>query len=154
MTAERAYYHKLMLEVGLTDSFDRELDELLEKENPLSDLVLALSTCGGDRNEQLRILNEFIRSVPREQLDSDAVFSLVAEDFNRYYERDPDHPERIARQMHTVAESFGFDSNDRWLSLWELCHLYDEIECGAIAENDFRDALVKLLRGKDPIISF
>lgn len=32
MTHERAYYYKLMLEVSLTDSFDRKLDELLEKE--------------------------------------------------------------------------------------------------------------------------
>ena len=77
MTLERAYYHKLMLEVGLTESFDQELDNLLEKEDPLSELTLALSTCGGDRNEQIHILNEFICSVPKEQIDSDAVFSLV-----------------------------------------------------------------------------
>ena len=31
MTAERALYHRLMLEVGRTGSFDRELDELLER---------------------------------------------------------------------------------------------------------------------------
>lgn len=51
MTAEQAVYHKLFLLNGLTERFDRELDERLERENPLSDLTLALSTCGGKREE-------------------------------------------------------------------------------------------------------
>ena len=51
MTLERAYYHKLMLEVGLTERFDQELDTMLEQEDPLSELTLALSTCGGNRSE-------------------------------------------------------------------------------------------------------
>ena len=87
MTVEQAYYHKLMLEVGLTERFDAELDELLEQEDPLSELTLALSTCGGDRNEQIHILNEFVLSVPKEQIDKDAVFFLVAEDFHVSDER-------------------------------------------------------------------
>ena len=41
MTVERAVYYKLFLLNGLTECFDRELDERLERENPLSDLTLA-----------------------------------------------------------------------------------------------------------------
>lgn len=148
MTVERAYCHKLMLEVGLTESFDQELDELLEVEDPLSELTLALSTCGGNRNEQIHILNDFICSVPKKQIDSDAVFSLVADEFWTRYQQNPVDLERITRQMHTVADSFGWDANDCWDSLWTLYSLYDEIEIGTVSEKNFRELLVKLLRDK------
>ena len=148
MTIERAYYHKLMLEVGLTESFDRELDELLEREDPLSDLVLALTTCGGDRNEQIHILNEFVLSVPREQIDKDAVLSMVANDFLSRYEKDSDDLEKTLRQMHTVANASGFDADDPWASMDTLYYLYDDIERGWTTEAKLRQALVKLLRDK------
>ena len=152
MTIERTCYHKLMLEVGLTESFDQELDELLEQEDPLSELTLALSTCGRNRNEQIHILNDFICSVPKEQIDSDAVFSLVADEFWTRYQHNPDDLERITRQMHAVADSFGWDANDCWDSLWTLYSLYDEIEIGTISEENFLELLVKLLRDKTSII--
>ena len=148
MTLERAYYHKLMLEVGLTERFDQELDELLEQEDPLSDLVLALSTCGGDRNEQIHILNEFVLSVRKEQIDKDAVFSMVADDFLSRYENGSEDLEQMLRQMHTVANASGFDADDPWASMDTLYYLYDDIECGWTTEAKLRQALVKLLRDK------
>lgn len=151
MTIERAYYHKLMLEAGLTEHFDKELDELLEQENPLSELVLALSTCGGDRNEQIHILNDYILSVPKDQNYADAVFSLVADEFLARYEKGPEALEQILRDMHCVANSFGFDANDLWLSMWELDCFYDELAYGAVTEEGLREAIVKLLRDRTPI---
>ena len=146
MTAERACFHKLMLSVGLTESFDRELDTLLEQEDPLSDLVLALSTCGGDRNEQIHILCEYLLNTPPEQIDSDAVFSLVAGDFLALYEKDPNNLERILGLMHSVSDLSGFAENDPWFSMWELLWIYDEIEPGSNAEALLRESLVELLR--------
>ncbi len=148
MTIERACYHKLMLEASLTGSFDRELDELLEREDPLSELVLALSTCGGDRNEQIHILNEFVLSVPREQIDADAVFSLVAKDFLARCENGSEDLEEMLRQMHTVAKASGFDEDDPWASMETLYYLYDDIERGWTTEAKLRQALVSLLRDK------
>ena len=148
MTIERAYYHKLMLEVGLTESFDRELDELLEQEEPLSELTLALSTCGGNRNEQIHILNDFICSVPKEQIDKDAVFSMVANNFLSRYEKGSEDLEQMLRQIHTVANSSGFDADDPWSSMRTLYYLYDDIELGWTTEEKVRHALVKLLRDK------
>ena len=128
MTVERAYYHKLMLEVGLTERFDQELDTLLEQEDPLSELTLALSTCGGDRNEQIHILNDYILSVPKEQIDSDAVFSLVAEDFRTRYEQSPETLEQLTRQMGSAAWLSGWWTEDPWNAMYLMSDWYDDIE--------------------------
>ena len=128
MTLERAYYHKLMLEVGLAESFDQELDEMLEQEDPLSELTLALSTCGGDRNEQIHILNDYILSVPKEQIDKDAVFSLVAEDFRTRYEQSPETLEQLTRQMGSAAWLSGWWTEDPWNAMYLMSDWYDDIE--------------------------
>ena len=153
MTFERALYHKLMLEIGLTESFDRELDELLEREDPLSNLVLDLSTCGGDRNKQIHVLNEFIISVSPEEVDKDAVFSWVAGDLLTYYEKNPDDLKHFLRTMRSVAESSGFDAEAPWDSMWSMYDYYffDVIELGRITEERLREALVALLRNKTPV---
>jgi len=43
MTREEAYYHKILLMTGFTEGYDAWLDEYLEREDPLSDIVLELS---------------------------------------------------------------------------------------------------------------
>lgn len=151
MIYERALYHKLMLEIGLTESFDRELDELLEREDPLSNLVLDLSTCGGDRSKQIHVLTEYILSASPEEIDKDAVFSWVASDFLSYYEKKPDDLEDFLRKLHSVAYSSGFYEENPWDSMWELYYLYDEIELGWITEARLREKAVALLRDKIPI---
>ena len=104
MTAEQAVYHKLFLLNGLTECFDRDLDERLERENPLSDLTLALSTCGGKREEQVHILNEYIRNTAPEQIDKDAVFSFVADELRERFEQNPDPDlEAFTMLMHDIA---------------------------------------------------
>ena len=145
MTPERACYHKLMLEVGLTESFDRELDEFLEQEDPLSELTLALSTCGGNRNEQIHILDNFICSVPREQIDSDAVFSLVIEDFRARYEKSPDDLKEIADQMGSVAWYSGWWTDDPWNAMYLMSDWYDDIETRLVSREAFLESFHKLL---------
>lgn len=154
MTLERAYYHKLMLEAGLSESFDRELDELLEQEDPLSDLVLALSTCGGNRNEQIHILNEFALSVPKEQIDKDAVFSMVIEDFRARYEKSPGDLREITYQMGSVAWYSGWWTDDPWNAMYLMSDWYSDIEYRLLTKEAFLESFLKLLyRGKvfDPV---
>ena len=145
MTVERAYYHKLMLEVGLTESFDQELDNLLEQEDPLSELTLALSTCGGDRNEQIHILNDYILSVPKGQIDSDAVFSLVAEDFRARYEQSPEALEQLTQQMGSVAWLSGWWTEDPWNAMYLMSDWYDDIEARLLPRDAFLESFRKLL---------
>ena len=154
MTAEQAYCHKLMLEVGLTDGFDRELDELLEKENPLSDLVLTLSTCGGNRNEQLHILNEFIRLFPREQIDSDALFSLVADDLWARYANGSLNLKQLLELLHRIADNSGWYLRDQWEMASSMIFYYDDVKIGWLSEERFMDVLKLLLVEKKAQLPF
>ena len=90
MTIHEAVYFKYMLGLGLTEGFDAWLDERLEREDPLSDPVLALASCGGERKAQIRILEEYTLLVPPEQIRIDKVFPLFlpcrARSGSAYYE--------------------------------------------------------------------
>ena len=94
------------------------------------------------------MLTDFVLSVPKEQIDKDAVFSLVADDFLSRYEKDPESLEPMLRQMHIAANASGFDADDPWASMETLYYLYDDIECGWTTEEKLRQALVSLLRDK------
>ena len=141
MTAERAVYLRLMLEIGRTESFDRELDELLEREDPLSELTLSLSTCGGDRNRQISILREYARSVPEESIDDKAVFSLVIGEFRAEYEADPEALEALVHQMSSAAWYYGRWTDDPWNGMYYMQDWY-----GDIAEGLPRELFLQSLR--------
>lgn len=128
MTAEQAVYHKLFLLNGLIECFERDMDERLERENPLSDLTLALSTCGGKREEQVHILNEYIRNTAPEQIDKDAVFSFVADELRERYEQNPDTDlEAFTMLIHDIArDSDWWRDFDPWATMYLMNDFYDE----------------------------
>lgn len=157
MTAEQAVYHKLFLLNGLTESFERELDECLERENPLSDLTLALSTCGGKREEQVHILNEYIRNTAPEQIDKDEVFSFVADELRERYEQNPDTDlEAFTMLIHDIArDSDWWRDFDPWATMYLMNDFYDEAFTDhLISKACFRSILRRLLydkTGSDPV---
>lgn len=128
ITAERAVYYKLFLQNGLTERFDQELDERLERENPLSDLTLALSTCGGKREEQIHILNEYIRNTAPEQIDKDAVFFFVADELRERYEQNPDTDlKAFTMLMHDIARDSDWGRDfEPWATMYLMNDFYDE----------------------------
>ena len=151
MTAEQAVYHKLFLLNGLTECFDRELDEHLERENPLSDLTLALSTCGGKREEQIHILNEYILNTTPEQIDKDAVFSFVADELRERYEQNPDTDlEAFTMLMHDIArDSDWWRDFDPWATMYEMPDFYEAAyKDHIISKACFRSILCRLLYDK------
>lgn len=128
MTVERAVYYKLFLQNGLTEHFDQELDERLERENPLSDLTLALSTCGGKREEQVHILNEYILNTAPEEIDKDAVFSLTAVELRERFEENPDTDlEAFTKRMHDISRDSGWWRDfEPWATMYLMNDFYDE----------------------------
>jgi len=151
MTVEEALYHKLFLQNGLTERFDRELDECLERENPLSDLTLALSTCGGKRGEQVHILNEYILNTAPEETDKDAVFSFVADELRERYEQNPDMDlEAFTMLMHDIArDSDWWRDFEPWATMYLMNDLYDEAFTDhLISKTSFRCMLRRLLYDK------
>ena len=151
MTAEQAVYHKLFLLNGLTECFDRDLDERLERENPLSDLTLALSTCGGKREEQVHILNEYIRNIAPEEIDKDAVFSFVADELRERYEQNPDKElEAFTMLMHNIARYSGWWQDfEPWATMYLMNDFYNEAFTDhLISKACFRSILRRLLYDK------
>ena len=151
MTVEQAAYHKLFLQNGLTEHFDRDLDERLERENPLSDLTLALSTCGGKREEQVHILNEYIRNTAPEEIDKDAVFSFVADELRERYEQNPDPDlETFTMLMHNIARYSGWWQDfEPWATMYLMNDFYNEAFTDhLISKACFRSILRRLLYDK------
>ena len=151
MTAEQAVYHKLFLLNGLTECFDRDLDERLERENPLSDLTLALSTCGGKREEQVHILNEYILNTAPEEIDKDAVFSFVADELRERYEQNPDTDlEAFTMLMHDIArDSDWWRDFEPWATMYEMPDFYEAAyKDHIISKACFRSILRRLLYDK------
>jgi hypothetical protein len=60
MTREDALYQKLLLAAGFVEQYEPWLAEFVEKEDPLSDIVLDLSWCGGDFKEIVSCLHRYI----------------------------------------------------------------------------------------------
>lgn len=128
MTAERAVYYKLFLELGLTENFDRMMDEHLAQEAPLSDLTLELATCAGKKEKQLHILNEYILETHPERIDKSEVFSLVADELRERYENDPDcDMEEFTLLMHDLAKnSDWWEQKEPWTTMYDINLFYDE----------------------------
>ena len=151
MTVEQAAYHKLFLLNGLTECFDRDLDERLERENPLSDLTLALSTCGGKREEQIHILNECILNTAPEQIDKDAVFSLTADELRKRYEQNPETDlEAFTMLMHDIArDSDWWRDFEPWATMYEMPDFYEAAyKDHIISEACFRSIFRRFLYDK------
>ena len=148
MTVEQAAYHKLFLQNGLTEHFDRDVDKRLERENPLSDLTLALSTCGGKREEQIHILNEYILNTAPEQIDKDTVFSFVADELRERFEENPDTDlEAFTMLMHVIArDSDWWRDFEPWATMYEMPDFYEAAyKDHIISEACFRSILRRLL---------
>ena len=82
MTPEKAQYHLLMLRLGQRAEYDRELDRILEEEDPLPPLILDLALCMSDLNQTISLLREFLLDHPADQ---QTVYDMVPADLRRKY---------------------------------------------------------------------
>ena len=95
MTPDKALYHLTMLKLGEYEEYDRELDRLLEEQEPLSPLVLELACCMSDRRETISVLHNFLLDHPadpkilydtqlkwlRQQFEAKAMTALQAAEY-------------------------------------------------------------------------
>lgn len=82
MTREDVLYQKLLLAAGFVEQYESWLAEFVEKEDPLSDIVLDLSWCGGDFKEIVSCLHRFlIDSVVDEVAVADRLRLFVKEQY-------------------------------------------------------------------------
>lgn len=99
MTPERAQFHLLLLEAGEGWLFHSEMNAALEAENPLSELMLALSLCGSDE-ESMRVLREYLLDHPAEMT---LVEHMLRQELRARNEQGVMSPETCLKMMHTLA---------------------------------------------------
>lgn len=150
MTPEQAMYHKLMLPLGLDDEYDRELDRLLEEQDPLSPLVLELAFCQSDRRETISVLHNFLLDHPA---DEARVCDRILADMTRRYLGKTMPPERIANLLYQISLQEGRYLDEPWDRLYDFTWDLEMYEDGWITREDWLTGFEEqLLCGGKPII--
>lgn len=145
LTNEEAFYHKLLLEAGITDELEPVIDCLLAEEEPLSDVTLRLAYGRDDPNEQLSALNEYLDGVPFESMDTNAVFEKLREYFRKTYEAAPDNLKRLSDLMYHISLSTEHEHDEPWQQLWAIGDSYDLVEDGILSVDEYREHLIAFL---------
>ena len=146
MKLDDAYYHLLLLQSGLDDGYDAWLDGYLEEEDPLSDIVLNLASCGSNVNETISCLNAYCGKKP-------AVDERQLCDRLRNYLKDAYHSGRMSqREVVEVMHRIALANGDPWgveVDLWdEFYYMEDRLDLvddGIASREVFDEAFDKFL---------
>ena len=134
MTPEIAYFHKMMLQSGISDRYEEYIDHALENQDSLSDFQLNLAYSLSDPNKTISLLHQYTLGF---QIDMDVVASLIWEDLHtRYISRKYDLS-KFREIMYRISESSGHWFEEPWYTMrfFELC--WDEVEIGFLNKSDF-----------------
>ena len=151
MKLDDAYYHLLLMRAGLDDGYDTWLDGYLEAEDPLSDIVLNLASCGSNMNEAISCLNAHCGLKP-------AVDERKICDRLRNFLKDGYHSGRMSQRevvnaMYRIASAHG-DPDDFYFDIWgDFYYLEDSLdilECGLVSEDVFQEAFLLFLNDGIP----
>ena len=146
MKLDDAYYHLLLLQSGLDDGYDAWLDGYLETEDPLSDIVLNLASCGSNMNETISCLNAHCGLKP-------AVDERKICDRLRNFLKDAYHNGRMSQRevvdaMHRIALAHDapWDSEtDIWDEFYYMEDRLDLVDDGFASREVFDNAFEAFL---------
>ena len=148
---EDAFFHKLMLMEGLDGGYDEWLNTYLEKEDPLSDIVLELACCGSDINKTISVLDSFCGEQP---IDEAAVCARLRLFLKDAYYANRMSKEQIASAMYRLAQNVGdpgdFDM-EIWGNMYYLDHYYDLAKDGIISWERFDLVFFDFLNNDTPV---
>lgn len=153
MTREDACYFKILLSSGLSDGYDEWLDLYLNKEDPLSDIVLNLALCGSDVNKTISCLYIFCAEKAFDE-------KLVCEKL-RLFLKDAYHTGRFSKEevlsyMYRFAAAQG-DPGDFEIAAWDSMYYFDYyhslVEEGLILKERFDAAFFSFLDDGIPLDS-
>ena len=134
MTPEIAECYRLLLLVGIRDTFDISFDRALETEDPLTDLVLSLCTCISDNEQVLSVLREYTLNC---RIDEQAVYNLVLEDVRNRYLTGKMTRADVSSTLYDIARNTGKFFEDPWYALTETYYELELYEDGYISEAVF-----------------
>lgn len=139
MTYEYAVYYKLLLLCGYKDELQQYIADALVAQDPLSDIVLELSTAGSDDKKMLSVLNEYIMQAKDSDIDYDAiVFDHVMSFLKRRYIEDAMPMKDITELMYRFAVHTERYLDEPWYTMYSFGDLFDEAEAGYLDKEDFQ----------------
>ena len=134
MTPERATYYRLLLSVGLGDEYYRELNQRLEKEDPLSPLTLALASCESSLTETLSVLHTYTLEHP---VKKSTVFDWIMDELQAQYEHQHLTQKQIIEIMYTIAKNDDKLFESPWTEFHKLHIDYTILQEGLISSCTF-----------------
>lgn len=132
MTPDKALYHLTMLKLGEYEEYDRELDRLLEEQEPLSPLVLELACCMSDRRETISVLQNFLLDHPADQ---QILFDAYLQGLRQQYIRKSMTALQVSKYLYSLIVDN--DWEEPWCDLYKYCDMHDVYEDGYISEAVF-----------------
>lgn len=157
MTYEEAYYFEILLSLGITDGYDEWLNNYLEKENPISDVVLELSFNTTDIPKSISILNNF-RCDRKRVIDEKSLCEKLRLYLKKKYERKDWNEKEISLLMYEAANVVGDPASfncEIWNSFYYMSDYYFLAENNHIPFEHFKKAFCDyLIYGKDLNMNF
>ena len=152
MKCEDAFYYKNLLLLGFSDGYDEWLDSCLEKESPLSDVVLDLSLCGSDRKKTISVLHNYCI---RQNFDETSAHNKLRLFFKEAYHSNRMSKEETVSMMYRLSVNIGIQANsdvaDVWGSMYALGDYYCLAKDGIISWEGFDHAFFAYLDHGTPV---
>lgn len=138
MTYEYAVYLKLLLLCGYNEELEKYIDTALIEQDPLSDIVLELSTASSNDKKLLSILNEYLLQVKDTDIDyNETVFDLVIAFLKTKYNEESMPMAEITSLMYKLAVYTERYWDEPWHTMYFMGDLWDEVESGFIDKQDY-----------------
>lgn len=135
MTPEKAQYYWMMLRLGLREAYDRELDRLLQEEDPLSPLTLELADSISDVNRTISVLRNHLWARPADQRQ---VCGLILDDLRRAYLAERRCAEETARALQAILAMVDDSAEPPWVELYAMTYDFELWEEGIISREVFQ----------------
>ena len=151
MTYEEAYYYKILLTCGITDGYDGWLRSYLEREEPLSDIVLELSFCGSDTDRAIACLKDHCLGQP---LDDKKVCDMLRGYLLSAYSEKRLSKDEVVKTMYRFALDHCGSVNDHngvWADMYCMEDYRLLAEEGVITKDSFDTAFHEYLRYGTPV---
>lgn len=132
MTPERAAYHRLMLLLGFREEYERELDRILETEDPITQPALDLALCMSDLDRTVTVLGEYTLDYP---LDEQEVYTMTVAELRRWYTDQQLNANQVCEIMEQILRICDF--SDSWLGLYKYLYEYELLNEGLIFQEVF-----------------
>lgn len=121
LTPEKAAYFRLMLRAGQYEEFDRELNRILDQENPIPEPALSIATCWSDRRKTIDILSDYLMDRPA---DEQQVCDMIASNVRERYASGNLTRRQAADLLAAIVEKNNARTREPWQTL-----LYPDLCC-------------------------